>query len=91
MITRIEPACRPTFRTLEAKGILSGARDWALPSNPGQGLSGVLSFGDLQEEEKTRIAKSLLADLVTQQYRIDQPLHSTRTSPGSVEVTLTAE
>jgi len=89
VITRIELGLSADFQDSEAKGILSGARDL--------GVTGVTRvkvyqvyylFGDLQEEEKTRIAKSLLADLVTQQYRIDQPLQSHEDQPcWSVEVT----
>ncbi|NLP09124.1 phosphoribosylformylglycinamidine synthase subunit PurL [bacterium] len=88
-MTRIELGLSADFQDSEAKGILSGARDL--------GVAGVdrvkvyqvyYFFGDLQEEEKTRIAESLLTDLVTQQYRIDQPFQPQKDHPcWSVEVT----
>jgi len=89
VITRIELGLSADFQDSEAKGILSGARDLGVT-----GVNRVKVYqvyylsGDLQKEEKTRIAKSLLADLVTQQYGIDQPLPCKEEPPcWSVEVT----
>ena len=89
MISRIELATKPQFYDAEGQAILSGARDLGIDS-----VEKVYSFsvtyllGDLRREEQERIARELLADLVTQNYAINTKIEfpESRTA-WSVEIT----
>ncbi len=89
MITRIELALKPGFKDPEAVGILSGARDLGISAITQVKVFHVYYLlGNLQEKEKERIARFLLADLITQNYTIDQPVQkSNGQACWSVEVT----
>ena len=89
MITRIELSLKQDFKNPRAAGILSGARDLGISTVTQVRVFQVYYLlGNLPEKEKERIAKSLLADLVTQNFSIDQPRqNSNGQACWSVEVT----
>ena len=73
MITRIELTNRKNIFDAKGPGILDAARDLGIST-----IESVSTFqvyyllGELNEEEKRRIAENLLSDPVTQIYRIDE-------------------
>jgi phosphoribosylformylglycinamidine synthase II len=89
VITRIELSLKQDFKNPRAAGILSGARDLGISTVTQVRVFQVYYLlGNLPEKEKERIAKSLLADLVTQNFSIDQPRqNSNGQACWSVEVT----
>jgi len=89
VITRIEIGLLPHFPDAEAKGIVAGAWDLGIKSVVKAQVYQVYYLaGDLHEREKLLIAEMLLADPVTQEYRIDQPAAMSHDSRfWSVEVT----
>ena len=88
MITRFECATKPEFYDAEAQSVKSGARDLGLDSIQHVYFSHVTYLdGDISQDDKIRIAEKLLADLVTQEYRINEPIQHTKNGAWSVEVT----
>jgi phosphoribosylformylglycinamidine (FGAM) synthase PurS component len=89
VITRIELTLREQYVDSEAQGIMAGARDLGIT-----GIEQVFVFhvyyvqGNLNAQDKVRIAKSLLADGVTQEFAIDEQISRGQGSHcWSVEIT----
>lgn len=88
MITRIECAHKSDFYDAEAKGVKAGAIDLGIKKIERVYFSRVTYLeGAISHDEKVTIAEKLLADLVTQEYTIDERLQHAHGDVWAVEIT----
>lgn len=87
MITRIECTIKPEFYDAEAHGVQAGAVDFSIDKIEKVGFFHVTYLdGEIGQNDKIAIAEKLLADLVTQEYAVDQQIQR-HGNAWSVEVT----
>ncbi|RPI02468.1 MAG: phosphoribosylformylglycinamidine synthase, partial [Calditrichaeota bacterium] len=88
MITRIECANKSEFFDAEAVGVKNGAVDLGINKIDKVYFSHVTYLkGAISRQEQQIIAEKLLADNVTQEYALEQPINHTQGTAWSVEVT----
>ncbi|MBN1479713.1 phosphoribosylformylglycinamidine synthase subunit PurL [candidate division KSB1 bacterium] len=87
-MTRIECANKPDFYDAEAHGVKAGAIDLGMQNIEKVYFSRTTYLeGEICHDDKVAIAEKLLADLVTQEYAIDEHLQHTEGDAWSVEIT----